>query len=136
MKSASLKRLVICLAIAAAPTVAVAQGTAPTPSNQTGNNTPGQVLNDNPATPPGSAITNTGNPADRAAYDRAIAACDKLPMDQQGVCRASADKDYGVGSMSPSGAVMPKNPALTAQCEQLSGTARSDCLKSQKSGGK
>jgi hypothetical protein len=93
MTPSTFKRLAVCLAIAAAPTVVVAQATAPAPANQMPDSAPAKVLDDNLAKPPSA---NTAGPlSDR---DRAIAACDKLPADQQAPCRAKADKEYGPAS--------------------------------------
>jgi hypothetical protein len=94
MTFSTLKRLAVCLAIAAAPTVVVAQATAPVPANQTGDSAPAKVLNDSSAKPP--SANTAGNPlSDR---ERTIAACDKLPAEQQAPCRAKADKEYGPAS--------------------------------------
>ena len=94
MTFSTFKRLAVCLAIAAAPTVVVAQTTSPAPANQTPDSAPAKVLNDNAAKPP--SANTAGNPmSDR---ERAIAACDKLPADQQAPCRAKADKEYGQAS--------------------------------------
>ena len=93
MTFSTFKRLAVCLAIATAPTIVVAQTTSPAPANQTPDSAPAKVLNDNAAKPPSA---NTGGPlSDR---ERAIAACDKLPADQQAPCRAKADKEYGQAS--------------------------------------
>jgi hypothetical protein len=94
MTFSTFKRLAVCLAIAAAPTIVVAQTTSPAPANQTPDSAPAKVLNDNAAKPP--SANTAGNPmSDR---ERAIAACDKLPADQQAPCRAKADKEYGQAS--------------------------------------
>jgi hypothetical protein len=94
MTFSTFKRLAICVAIAAAPTVVIAQATAPAPANQTGDSAPAKVLNDNSAKPP--SANTAGNPS--SDRERAIAACDKLPPEQQAPCRAKADKEYGPAS--------------------------------------
>ena len=91
MTFSTFKRLAVCLAIAAAPTVVAAQATAPAPANQTPDSAPAKVLNDNSAKPP--SANTMGNPS--SDRERAIAACDKLPTEQQAPCRAKADKEYG-----------------------------------------
>jgi hypothetical protein len=94
MTLSTFKRLAVCLAIAAAPTIVVAQTTYPAPANQTPDSAPAKVLNDNAAKPP--SANTAGNPmSDR---ERAIAACEKLPADQQAPCRDKADKEYGQAS--------------------------------------
>jgi len=144
MNHSSFKRLAIYLTISAVPAVALCQ-TTPTPSNQTGNNTPGQVLNNNNGNYPNGGTTgtyngpsptgNSGNAAgtyngakqNHAGYKKALHACKKMPADQQSDCRDQAAKQY---------AATAKAPRLSEECDQLSGTQRSDCLKSQNGGGK
>jgi hypothetical protein len=140
------KRLAVYLAIVAIPGTALCQTAAnPTPSNQTGNNTPGQVLNNNNGNYPNGGTTGTYNGpspmgnndnATGAAngampnpdgYDNAPRACSNLPAEQQSACRDRVAKQRAASA---------KGPRLSEECAQLSGTQRSDCLKSQNGGGK
>ena len=146
MNRCSLKRLAVYLSIAAVPSLALCQTTTtPTPSNQTGNNTPGQVLNNNNGNYPNGGTTGTyngasptGNGGDTAGtytsampnaggYQNAIRACNNMPADQQSACRDRAAKQR---------AAIAKGPKLSEECAQLSGAQRADCLKSQNAGGK
>jgi len=150
MKHSSFKRLAVCLAIAAAPTIALCQTATTTPSNQTGNNTPGQVFNNdsapnggttgtfNGASPTGNNGTNAGtyNGHNRIGYERALRSCNDMKADQQSACQDRVAHQYRQSDMSNrTNTAMERTPRLSEQCDQLSGTNRSDCVKSLNGGG-
>jgi hypothetical protein len=141
MNHCSFKQLAVCFAIAAMPGVALCQTTT-TPSNQTGNNTPGQVLpNGNGGYPNGGTTGNYNGPSPTgnsggvsgtsnampAGYENALRACNNMPTDQQSACRDRVASQRAANA---------KTPRQSEECGQLAGTQRSDCLKSQNGGGK
>ena len=131
-------------------TIALCQTTTTTPSNQTGNNTPGQVFNGdtsanggttgtfNGASPTRNDGTNTGTYKghDRIGYQKALRACDDMKADQQSACRDRVAVQYRQSDKSNgTNTAMEKTPRLSEQCDQLYGTKRSDCMKSLSGGG-
>jgi hypothetical protein len=88
--SQTIRYTILALAIAALPGLVAAQTYGDKAQQPSTTTTPGQT------TMPGSSGTDTMNAGTSAsaAYQKALAACDRKPADQQQACRDAADAKF------------------------------------------
>jgi hypothetical protein len=112
MATRTIRYSLLAFALAALPTLAVAQTYGDKPQQQPAATTPAPSNDD--------SMNKQLSP--NAAYQKALAACEQKPSEQQQACRDAATARYA----KPGSAALPQ---ARDECAGLSGSAKSDCLK-------
>ena len=117
MPTQSIRQTILTVALAAVSGLALAQSYGDKPQQPATTAAPAQ-------TAPGAPMSNgtmDKNSATNAAYQKALAACEQKPAEQQAACREAATARYNKPSSARDD---PRD-----ECAGLSGSAKSDCLR-------